>query len=74
MTERDASIAQQISMEVNLALAGRDGRGITVILEDGCVTLYGFASTIEQRNRAGGIAQSFSGVSEVRNHISVNLF
>jgi osmotically-inducible protein OsmY len=72
VTDNDASISQQISTELNRELAWRDG--LTVILEGGCVNLYGFVSTIEQRNRAGDIARRCSGVLEVKNHISVNLF
>lgn len=74
MTEDGASISQQISTEVNRELAGRNGEGITVILEGNAVNLYGFVSTIEQRNRAGDTARRCAGALEVRNHISVNLF
>jgi osmotically-inducible protein OsmY len=74
VTEDRTRISEQISTELNRELAGRNGEGITVILEGECVNLYGFVSTIEQRNHAGDIARRFSGVFEVRNHISVNLF
>jgi osmotically-inducible protein OsmY len=74
MSESSASIAQQLSKELNRKIAGRNGERIAVIFEGGCVNLYGFVSTMEQRNRAGDIARRCSGVSEVRNHLSVNLF
>jgi len=74
MSECSVSIAQQISTELNRELAGRKGESIAVVVEGGCVNLYGFVSTIEDRNRAGDIARRFSPVSDVRNHISVNLF
>lgn len=74
MNENEASVARQISMELNRALVFRHGEGITVILDGRCVKLYGFVSSIEHRDHAGDIAQRYPGVSEVKNHISVNLF
>lgn len=74
MNESEASLARQISIELNRELVSRNGEGITVILEGRCVNLYGFVPTFEHRNQAGYIAQRFPGISEVKNRISVNLF
>lgn len=74
MNESEASIARQISIELNRELVSRNGEGITVILDGQCVNLYGFVTTVEHKNHAGDVAQRFPGVSEVKNHISVNLF
>lgn len=62
MNESEASIARQISIELNRELVSRNGEGITVILDGQCVNLYGFVTTVEHKNHAGDVAQRFPGV------------
>lgn len=48
-----------------------DESGVNVDVEDGVVQLSGFATTIEEKNRAGEVASRVDGVRDVRNNIAL---